>query len=235
MNREYHKWFSGRLNRDMELLIFGHTGTPVLVFPTSMGRFFEYSDRGMIDAVSDKIERGELQFFCVDGVDGESWYNKGIHPADRVRRHMQYEDYLVHEVMPFMRQRNWSPQRVATGCSFGGYHCVNFALKHPDLITDCISMGGAFDIKQFLNGYYDDNCYYNNPPDYLHHLRDDDWRRKLYNNFILVTGEHDMCLDENFRLARIMGKKHIPHILDVWANGTAHDWPWWHNMARKFF
>jgi esterase/lipase superfamily enzyme len=58
MNREYHKWYSSRLNRDMELLVFGHAGTPVLVFPTSRGRFFEYSDRGMIDAVSDKINRG---------------------------------------------------------------------------------------------------------------------------------------------------------------------------------
>ncbi len=234
MNREYHKWYSSRLNRDMELLVFGHAGTPVLVFPTSMGRFFEYSDRGMIEAVSGKIDRGELQFFCVDGVDTESWYNKRIHPADRVRRHMQYEDYLVNEVMPFLRHRNWSSRRVATGCSFGGYHCLNFSLKHPDLITDCISMSGAFDIKQFLNGYYDTNCYYNNPPDYLPNMNGD-WRQQLYKNFILVSGDHDMCLGENFRMAEIMGRKHIPHILDVWKNGTGHDWPWWQNMARKFF
>jgi len=32
----------------MELLVFGHAGVPMIVFPTSMGRFFEYSDRGMI-------------------------------------------------------------------------------------------------------------------------------------------------------------------------------------------
>jgi esterase/lipase superfamily enzyme len=188
----------------------------------------------MIEAVSGKIDRGELQFFCVDGVDTESWYNKRIHPADRVRRHMQYEDYLVNEVMPFLRHRNWSSRRVATGCSFGGYHCLNFSLKHPDLITDCISMSGAFDIKQFLNGYYDTNCYYNNPPDYLPNMNGD-WRQQLYKNFILVSGDHDMCLGENFRMAEIMGRKHIPHILDVWKNGTGHDWPWWQNMARKFF
>ncbi len=54
-----------------------------------------------------------------------------------------------------------------TGCSFGAYHAMNLALKHPDLITDCVCMGGAYDIRQFLHGYYDDNCYFNNPPDYL--------------------------------------------------------------------
>jgi len=29
MNREYHKWYSSRLGRDMELLVFGHGGLPV--------------------------------------------------------------------------------------------------------------------------------------------------------------------------------------------------------------
>src|ERR1700761_2771380 len=35
MNREYHKWWSQRLGRDMELLVFGHSGVPAIVFPTS--------------------------------------------------------------------------------------------------------------------------------------------------------------------------------------------------------
>ena len=230
MNREYHKWYSHRLHRDMELLVFGHAGTPVLVFPTSMARFFEYEDRGMIGAVSHRIEQGHLQFFCVDSVDTESWYNRFAHPRDRVRRHMAYEDYVTQEAIPFMRHRNWSPRRVATGCSFGGYHAVNFALKHPSLITDCVSMSGAFDIKQFLNGYYDLNCYYNNPPDYLMNMQGGG-----YGNFILATGEHDICLGENFSMAHIMGVKGVPHILDVWKNGMIHDWPWWQQMARKFF
>jgi esterase/lipase superfamily enzyme len=229
MNREYHKWHTGRLNRDMELLVFGHAGTPVLVFPTSMGRFFEYEDSGMIGAVAHKIESGERQFFCVDSIDSESWHNRSAHPRDRVIRHMQYEDYVLEEVMPFLRNRNWSPRIVATGCSFGGYHAVNFALKHPGLITDCVSMAGAFNIRQFLHGYYDDNCYFNNPPDYLPTLCGP------FANFTLVTGEHDMCLGENFHMAHLMGNRNIPHQLDVWKSGTGHDWPWWQQMARKFF
>lgn len=56
MHREYRKWHSGRLGRDMELLAFGHSGTPVLAFPTSMGRFFEYEDLGMIGAIQSKIK-----------------------------------------------------------------------------------------------------------------------------------------------------------------------------------
>jgi esterase/lipase superfamily enzyme len=42
MHREHVRWFSPRLERDMQLLIFGHAGARVLVFPSSMGRFFEW-------------------------------------------------------------------------------------------------------------------------------------------------------------------------------------------------
>ena len=97
MNREYHKAYSSELHRDMELLVFGHGGTPLLVFPTSQGRFFEYEDRNMIGVLAPTIEAGEVQVFCTDAVDSESWYNKGVHPRVRVLRHLQYERYILHE------------------------------------------------------------------------------------------------------------------------------------------
>jgi esterase/lipase superfamily enzyme len=236
MNREYHKWFSPRLGREMELLVFGHAGTPVIVFPTSMGRFFDYESRHMIDVVRDRYEDGRLQAFCVDSVDAESWYNKAVPPAQRAARHVQYDDYLVREVVPFVRARNASPDLALTGCSFGGYHSVNFALRHPDLATYCVSMGSAFDIHQFLNGYYDDNCYYNCPPDFLPNLNDP-WYLDRYRRMkiVLATGENDICLADNRRLSEIMSAKGIPHWLDVWGDGTGHDWPWWERMAQKFF
>jgi esterase/lipase superfamily enzyme len=236
MIREYHKWFSPRLHRDMELLVFGHAGIPLLVFPTSMGRFYDYEDRHMLDPVRDKYENGQLQAFCVDSVDAKSWYNKAVHPAQRAARHVEYDQYLVHEMEPFIRARNASSELIVTGCSFGGYHSVNFALRHPDLVTGCVSMGGAFDIHQFLNGYYDENCYYNCPPDFLPNLSDP-WFLDRYARMkiVLATGEADVCLGENRRLSEIMTKKAIPHWLDVWGNGTGHDWPWWQQMAAKYF
>jgi esterase/lipase superfamily enzyme len=236
MNREYHKWYSPTLGRDMELLVFGHGGRPLIVFPTSKGRFYQYEDFRMIEAIGYKFDSGELQAFCVDSVDEESWYNKQAHPRERAARHVEYERYLLAEVIPFIRGRNQDPGLGVTGCSFGGYHCVNFALRHPDLARWCVSMGGAFDIHQFLDGYYDDNCYFNCPPEYLSNLNDESWLSRYRDGWrmVLATGERDICLEENLRLARIMGEKGIPHQLDVWGDGTGHDWPWWRQMAAKF-
>lgn len=237
MNREFHRWYSPSLQRDMEMLIFGHSGAPVLVFPTSLGRFYEYEDHGMVGSVAHRIDSGDLQLFCVDSVDAESWYNRGAHPYWRVRRHVQYEDYILREVLPLIHQKNGAQYLAVTGCSFGGYHAVNFTLRHPDIVDRCVSMSGAFDIKRFLHGYYDETAYFHNPPDFLPNLNDswflDQYRRG--SKFLLATGEWDICLGENFHLAHLLGAKGIPHWLDVWGDHTKHDWPWWRRMAQKYF
>lgn len=235
MNREYRKWNSPALGREMELLVFGHAGTPVLVFPSSMGRFFDYESRNLIGAIGHKYDSGQLQAFCVDSVDSESWYNKSVHPRDRALRHTDYDRYLVDEVLPFIRERNGSSRVIATGCSFGGYHSANFGFRHPDLCEAIVSLGGAFDIHQFLDGYYDDNCYYHCPVDFLPGLNDPallDRIRAM--KIVLATGETDICLAENLRLGRILTEKQIPHWLDVWGDGTGHDWHWWEQMTIKF-
>lgn len=236
MNRDYLKGYSRELNREMELLVFGHAGVPLLVFPTSMGKFYEYEDRGMIGKLAAKIERGEIQVYCPDAVDLESWYNKAVHPRVRVARHMQYERYLLNELLPYIRSRNQAGQIATTGCSFGGYHALNFALKHPDVVSYCVSMSGAFDIHQFLDGYYDDDCYFNCPTDYLPNMNDD-WFLSRYRQMkiVLATGEWDMCMDQNIRMSNIMNAKGIPNWLDIWGDRTFHDWPWWLRMAEKYF
>ena len=88
MNREYHSWHSPALHRNMELLIFGHAGARVLVFPTSKGRFYEWEDRGMMGALGEHLEQGWVQLYCVDSVDEESWYAFWKHPGDRAWRHI---------------------------------------------------------------------------------------------------------------------------------------------------
>ncbi|HVT98502.1 MAG TPA: alpha/beta hydrolase-fold protein, partial [Acidobacteriaceae bacterium] len=195
MNREYHKWWSWRLDRDMELLVFGHGGVPILVFPSSQGRFFEYEDRGLVHAVAHKIDAGQIQLFCVDSVDAESWYKRNVPPRWRIARHMQYENYLLDEVLPLIRLKNLDPHLVALGASFGGYHAVNIAMRHPDRFTGFLSMSGAFDLSNFLGGYYDQDVYFNLPPHYLANLTDP-WYFERYSRgtYILGTGWDDHCL-----------------------------------------
>src|SRR5271157_3577930 len=225
MRRDYIKWFSPSLNRDMELLAYGERGFPVVVFATSGGRFYEYEDRGMVGALARKIEAGELQLICVDSVDQESWYNRWARPADRLHRQNAFDAYLAVELAPFVRERtNWQ-QMATTGCSFGGYHAINFALRHPGLVAYAVSMSGAFDIpRRFLDGYYDENAYFHAPLDYLPNVNDEELLDKMRRNYyVLAVGNQDPQFDQNVRLAHILGTKRIPHVMDVWE-GFGHDW-----------
>ena len=106
-----------------------------------------------------------------------------------------------------------------TGCSFGAYHALTMALRHPDVFTSCITMGGAFDIAQFLDGYFDEDCYFLNPPSFLPGLTDpyylDQFRR---NKWVLVTGDQDICRAPNEQFSALLHAKGIHHSLHVWNN-----------------
>src|SRR6266849_3265231 len=162
MHRDYIKEYSRCLGRDMEILHFGHAGRTLLVFPTSMGRFYQWEDFGLVGALTDFIESGAVQLVCVDSVDGESWYGRDRPPADRLRRHLQYEAYIVEEIVPRL-----AGPPVACGTSFGALHAVLVAARHPTRVGGFIALSGAYDTSKWLDGYHDDSVYFTNLMEFL--------------------------------------------------------------------
>jgi esterase/lipase superfamily enzyme len=218
----------------MELLIFGHGGARLLVFPTSLGKFFEWEDRGMIDALSEHINNGWLQLCCVDSVDGESWYARDKHPGERAWRHMQYERYILDEVLPVTRQINSNPYLIATGASFGAYHALNLAFRHPHAVNRVIGMSGMYDIKSVTGGFEDHNVYSNNPSHYMSNLSDPSHLAAIrQQDIILVTGKDDPHRANNEHMSGVLWSKGIWNALRLW-DGWSHDWPYWLRMIRVY-
>jgi esterase/lipase superfamily enzyme len=104
----------------MDLLVFGPAGAKVLVFPTREGRFYDYENWGLVDALRRSVQDGRMRLFCVDGVDSESLYCRSIPPPARAERHRQYERYILQEVIPLMLSENGIPSLIVHGCSIGG-------------------------------------------------------------------------------------------------------------------
>lgn len=230
MYEHYHRWYSTSLNREMEVLAFGTRGYPVMLFPTSMGRFYENKDFKLLDSVAWFVNEGLVKIYCPDGIDSLSWYNRGIHPAHRVMNHIWYDQYLLTELVPLM-QRETGVSRIATaGCSFGGYHATNFAFRHPEVVKYVFNMGAAFDIRDQLDGYYDDNVYFNNPPDFIPNAQNPYFQDMFV---VLGTGTHDMCWDANEKMAAVLRNKGIHHWLDV-RQDAPHDWPAWRQMFPHY-
>ena len=234
MHRAYHRWWSPSLQRDMELLEFGHAGAKVIGFPTSRSRFFEWEERGMIGALRYHLERGHFHLFCVDTVDHESWYARWKHPGARVWRQVEYDGYVVNEVLPFVHWRNPHPFVIAVGASFGAFHALSIGLRHPEKIHRVLSLSGLCNIRGFLDGYSDDNVYFLNPPDFLPNEHDG---HRLYHlrrqDVILAVGNGDQLVHQNRDLSGKLWAKGIGNALREW-DGFAHDWPVWHRQVNLY-
>src|SRR5262245_19892333 len=189
--RVEHGWRSPRAGRWMGLRVYGHYGAPVLAFPTSGGDEGEYERQGMIEALGHQLEAGRVKFFCVDSLNRESWYNKEAHPRHRSWMQAMYDAYVADEVVPFIHDHCRTPGMAitTTGASFGAYHAANSLLKHPHVFRRCLALSGVYDIRGFMDGDYDDNCYFNNPADYVASLQDPWYLGQLAQDDIrLVTG-----------------------------------------------
>jgi len=230
MNEQYHKWYSPQLSADIEMLVYGDRGYPVILFPTSMGRYYQNKDFGLIESAAWFIQEGLVKIYAIDSIDSLSWYNRNIHPADRVKNHIYYDQMLYHELVPRAMHETGVEKVCMAGCSFGGYHAANFAFKHPEKVSHLFSMSGAFDIRDQLDGFYNDSVYYNNPVDFVSNSSDPAiWQLKI----ILGTSEHDICKNANLNLSGILHRKGIPHWLDVRPHAV-HDWPIWREMFPHY-
>lgn len=234
MSRAYRTWQSPALGRPMELLVFGDRGRPVLVFPTSMGRFYQWEDFGMVAHLQGRIDAGELQLWCVDSVDGESFYDDGKTPAERARRHVAYERYIVDEVVPVMAEANPSPQRCLLGASFGAFHAATLALRHPEVARKVVCLSGAYDASRWLDGSREGDCYFVDPLAFLPGLAEERYLAPLRETeIVIVTGDEDANVAESRRLAAQLQEKGVPAVLHVWR-GWAHDWPYWRDMVDAY-
>ena len=234
MNREYRKWWSPALGRDMELLVFGDRGAPVLVFPTSMGRFYQWEDFGIVSHLAPRIDAGWLQLWCVDSVDGESFYNKTAPPQERARRHLTYERYIVDEVLPAIRSTNADDKLIVAGSSFGAFHALAFVTRRPGIAKKAVGMSGAYDTAKWLDGDRSGEAYFVNPLAFLPNLNDDRYLTPLRETEIIIaTGRDDPNVDESKRLAGVLQQKGVPAELDIW-DGWAHDWPYWKDMVDRY-
>lgn len=239
VNIEYHKLWSRQLNQDMEFKVYGETGKPVIIFPTQGGRFFQFEDFGMIQAIAPLIEAGAYQVFTVDSVDNQSWANWNILPPERAKRHEDYDRYITHEMVPYIHDRMATkPLLLAAGCSMGGYHSANFFFRHPDLFDSLVSLSGLFQLKMFVGGYMDDTVYFNSPLHYLRNLQDPWYLDKYRRSHIIICagqGAWEEAMNADIDVLRqILEEKHVPAWIDLWGHDVNHDWPWWRKQMPYF-
>lgn len=240
MLRRYEKIYSPAIGREVEVLAFGHYGEPVIAFPSGGGRYFDFEGNGMIGAIAHLIDAGKVKVYCPDGIDHESWLNHAADPHWRAVRHNAYQDFIVSNLVPAIREDCKSPNIsiALTGCSMGAYHAANFALKFPGTFHYALCMSGRYNIEPVAGGS-DIEVYFNNPIAYIEHMGEDSLRHlRGRTHLVLVCGQgawEDRCIDETIRLADLLDWKGISHERDLWGYDVEHHWYWWRKQIAFHF
>ncbi len=240
MNIENHNWQSPALGQSMDLKVYGWYGKPVLAFPAQGSSFHEFEDTGLLDSVSALVNSGKVKIFTVGSIDGQSWANGDAHPAGRAKRHLDYEKYIIGEVVPFIHRHcgDNDLKLLTCGVSMGGYHAANFFFKKPDIFDTMISMSGIFQLRSLIGDYMDDNVYFNSPIHYLPNM-EDPWYLERYRTgkIVISVGQgrwEEPAIEDAKNLASILEKKGISCWLDMWGYDVDHDWPWWRKMLPYY-
>lgn len=232
--------YSQKLGKDMPIEIYGTGGKPVLVFPSQNGHPKDFDGFHMTDTIADRIERGEVQLFCVDSVDEETVSNLNGDPYWRIRRHEAWYDYIIDELVPRIHAINGSGQKLlSTGVSMGAYHAGNFFFRRPDVFDSVIALSGMYDLVDNFGGYSDELVYQNSPNQYLRNLPAGHPYYDLYAQckIVICVGQgawEDELLASTRILDGILKEKGISAWVDYWGYDVNHDWPWWQKQFPYF-
>lgn len=244
MKVEYYKEFSHELNRELEFKVYGHAGKPCLVFPAQDGRFYDFENFGMIDAIKDYIEAGRIQCFCCDSIDQETWSFEAGNPRQRMEQHERYVHYIIDELVPRIFEINANGSKSAqlimtTGCSLGAFHALNFFLRRPDLFDKVIALSGIYHADFFFKEYHDELTYLNSPSDYLPNMPEDHPYMELYRRSEIVLccgrGAWEQEMEASLhQMEMVFQDKKIDLWADYWGYDVSHDWYWWKKQLDYF-
>ena len=230
-------WHSPVLDLDMPIVSYGDRGRPLLLFPTAAADFLENERFYLVKSVEPFIAAGRIRLFSIDSCNRWTWMDQSLPVKEQACRQALYSRYVEEEVAPHIRRVAGDGPIGVTGASFGAFHAANAMFRRPDLFDTLIGMSGFYDLaNDYLRGYSDDNCYYNNPAWYLPGLSGGSLDQLRHHaRIVLVTGQGAYeAPHESRRLSEILSRKAIPHALDLWGHDVDHDWPWWRKMLSRY-
>ena len=239
----YYKEWSAVLNREMEFKVYGSAGVPVLALPARGGRFYDWENNGMPDAIAQLLNEGKVQLFCADAVDGEGLLNADLPLRRRAELQEKYFVYLTAELAPRILALNGAAKGTrlwAAGVDLGAYQAVNCRLRRPGLFAGAVGMSGVYDLARFWGSESDDLVLRSSP---LLYLQETGIANKLAlgkakeNSLMLCAGQGAYeadALDDTQELADLLKDQGLPAHLEVWGGDVSHDWYWWGKMWSLF-
>jgi esterase/lipase superfamily enzyme len=231
------RWYSPRVEQEVQLVRWGTFGTPVLLFPTAGGDAEEVERFHLIRVLEPLIESGKIKVYSTDSIAGKAW-TSGDHSGEYCSKMQNRFDAMIYEeVTPAIRQDCGSRdiEIIATGASIGAFNAVATVCRHPDAYKMAIAMSGTYDLSKYLEGRFNQDFYFSSPLHYLPELQGPQLDLLRKRMIIIPTGEGNYeDIGQSWRLAKVLGAKGIPNRVDSWGTDYHHDWVTWREMLPKY-
>ena len=243
MDGIYYKEWSAVLDRTMEFKRYGHSGVPVLALPARGGRFYDWENNGMPDAIAQLLNEGKVQLFCADSIDGEAVLNGDAPVRRRAEMEEKYFVYLTAELAPRVLALNGAAKGTRLWCvgiDLGAVHAVNCRLRRPQQFAGAIGLSGIYDLARFWGSEKDDLVLRSSP---LLYLGEKGIANKLTlakaeeNSLMLCAGQgayEDDAKADTQALADLLKAEGLPAHLELWGGDVSHEWYWWGKMLGLF-
>jgi esterase/lipase superfamily enzyme len=225
---------SDAMDRDFDVEVYGAGGAPLIVLPEGNGSCSSWNDHGMVETLSDHIDDGTIQLFCVDSADPSGWYFAEGVARYRKKAALSYIKFLCQEFVPFVRSRNQGLPILA-GAGIGALNASIAMLQHPELFGGLLAMSGTYDARNIVGEGFDDVWEQLSPVDIAKHLSAAQKKSLAPRHLAFVTGQNgsEDGADTQRALEAIFKDQGIEATFEYWGEDVTHSWMWWQEMARQ--
>lgn len=233
-HKAIERWTSPRMHRDIQLVRWGHFGTPVLVFPTAGGDSEEIERHKLVAHLWPLIEAGRIKVYSCDSVAGRVMANHEGDPAHRAWMFNQFQQAIAEEVVPAIHTDSGPVPAIVAGASIGAFNAVALLCRYPHLFRAAIGMSGTYDVEKFV-GIANDDLYFSSPMRFVPGLEGAALDRLRQCQVILASGTGRWeDIGSSWAMAHVLGAKGVTNRVDDWGPDIDHDWPSWWRMLPTY-
>lgn len=223
-------------DKDFDVTVYGTSGRPVIVFPEGDSSCTSWENGGMVEALSDLIDGGEVQLFATDSVDDESWYFRDADPEYRYGSLKGFYEYVEGVLVPFVREHAGSDAApILAGVGVGALNATVELFRRPQLFGGLLAQSGAYDVRFFIDGELDEAWDDFSPVALAANFdeAEEDLLSQLPIAFVVGQESSETGIETQRVLDTIFARKGIEATFEYWGYDVSHTWHWWQEEARQ--
>ena len=238
MSKHKISWESPSLGgREITVVRYGISGTPLLLFPTAGGDAEEPERFHLVTSIGDFVKDLRLKIYVVDSIAGQAWLKECKTLEEAAAMQNRFDRCLYREVVPAIWHDCGGDRGLiwTAGASIGAFNALAAVCRHPDVFDKAFCLSGTYNMNRFLQGRINRDYHESSPLDFVPHLEGAhlDLLRKRF--ILLAHGQGEFeDPQQSWNVERVLGPKGIPNRVDAWDNTWRHDWVTWRKMLPQF-